>query len=76
MIEALRQGLLTAAETGTLSGQRIDDSVRRILTAKIRYEVGPVDPDKLDAVNGAAQLGTIVDLLDFVATRKAADGKS
>jgi beta-N-acetylhexosaminidase len=76
MIELLRLGLLTAAETGTLSAQRIDDSVRRILSAKIRYGVGSVEPTDLDAVNGAAHLRTIVDLLDVVATRKAEDGKS
>lgn len=73
MIEPLRQGLLTAAESGTLSNERIDDSVRRILSAKIRYEVGLFDSGQLDAVNGAAHLRTVVDLLDVVATRKAED---
>jgi beta-N-acetylhexosaminidase len=75
MMEPLRQGLLAAAETGALSRQRIDESVRRILSAKISYGVGTVDSGQLDAVNGAAHLRTVVDLLDVVATRKAEDGQ-
>jgi beta-N-acetylhexosaminidase len=75
MMEPLRQGLLTAAETGTLSSQRIDESVRRILSAKIRYGAGSVKSGDLDAVNGATHLHTVVDLLDVVATRKAEDGQ-
>jgi hypothetical protein len=75
MIEPLRRGLLTAAETGTLSSQQIDDSVRHILSAKIRYGVGSVTSDDLEAVNGAAHLRGVVDRLDVMATRKAEDGQ-
>lgn len=75
MIEPLRQGLLAAAKAGTLSSQRINESVRRIVTAKIRYGVGAAYPDSIDAVNGAAHLRTVVDLLDVVAARKAEDGQ-
>jgi beta-N-acetylhexosaminidase len=75
MIEPLRQGLLDAAEAGTISTQRIDDSVRRVLTAKIRYGVGTSSSPGLDAVNGAAHLRTVVDVLDMVAKRKAEDGQ-
>jgi hypothetical protein len=75
MIEPLRQGLLAAARDGALSKSRIDDSVRRILAAKVRYGVGPVGPEDLTAVNGAAHLRAVINVLDVVATRKAEDGQ-
>jgi beta-N-acetylhexosaminidase len=75
MIDPLRDGLLTAAKDGTLSAERIDASVRRVLTAKLRYGVGPVGDADLSEVNGASHLRAVIDLLDAVAERKAEEGE-
>ena len=75
MIQPLHEGLLVAAEEGTIPIERIDDSVRRILTAKLRHDVGPVGDADLAAVNGASHLRTVVALLDTVAARKAEEGQ-
>ncbi len=48
--EAAYQGVLSAVHAGTLSENRIDESVRRILTEKYRWmsesSIGLLDPDK------------------------------
>ncbi|MGH2617768.1 MAG: beta-N-acetylhexosaminidase [Thermomicrobiales bacterium] len=75
MIDPLRDGLLAAARDGTISPERIDGSVRRILSAKIRYDVGPVGDADLAAVNGSSHLQAVVDLLEVVAMRKAEEGQ-
>jgi beta-N-acetylhexosaminidase len=75
MIQPLRDGLLAAARDGSLSPERIDASVRRILTAKVRAGVGAVGEADLAPINGASHLRAVIDLLDAVATRKAEEGK-
>jgi beta-N-acetylhexosaminidase len=74
MIDPLREGLLTAAREGKLSPERIDESVRRVLAAKLRYAVGPVGDTDLTAVNGASHLRAVIDMLTAVADRKAEEG--
>jgi beta-N-acetylhexosaminidase len=75
MIDPLREGLLTAAREGKLSPERIDESVRRVLTAKLRYAVGPVGDADLSMVNGASHLRAVIDILAAVADRKAEEGQ-
>lgn len=74
MLAPLRQGLLDAAEDGALSEERIDASVRRVLAAKLRNDVGPVGDADLSEVNGASHLRAVINVLDAVAERKAEEG--
>jgi len=47
---AAQQGLLNAVRSGTISEQRLDESVRRILLTKARYGVLDWQPANVDAV--------------------------
>jgi beta-glucosidase-like glycosyl hydrolase len=75
MLQPLRDGLLAAAQDGTLAPERIDASVRRVLTAKTRYAVRPVGEVALASVNGASHLRAVIELLAAVAATSAATGK-
>jgi hypothetical protein len=46
-----------------------------ILTAKMRYDVGPAGEGHLAAVNGSSHLRAVIDMLDAMAVLKAESGR-
>jgi len=64
MFTQLRAGLLQALADGRISEARIDESVRRVLTLKERYQVGPASGEGLDLVGGAEHLRIAASILE------------
>lgn len=73
MIEQLHGGLVAAVEDGTLSEERLDESVRRILALKAEYAAGPASGDTLDLIQSPDHLRVIADIYAAVAARKEAN---
>lgn len=63
LLEPIRGALLSAVAEGRLPTGRLDESVRRILAVKERYQVGPASGAGLDRVGGAAHLRLVADVL-------------
>lgn len=70
MIEDLHQGLMAAAENGTVPMARIDESVRRILALKTQYDVGPAAGNQVDIIQNPAHFRIIAALYEAVADRR------
>ncbi len=74
MIEQLHAGMIKAVEDGSLSEERIDESVRRILALKAAFGItGPVSGDNLDLIQSPDHLRIIADIYAAVADRKEAN---
>lgn len=73
--EGIRDGLLDAVASGRIPEERVDASVRRILAAKARYELGPVSGAGIEQIKGAKHLRIVAAVLDQVAARQAEAGK-
>jgi beta-N-acetylhexosaminidase len=73
MIEQLHSGLLAAVEDGTLPEERVDESVRRILSLKAAYGAGPASGDNLDLIQSPDHLRLIAEIYTAVANRKEAN---
>lgn len=75
MFEGIRDGLLAAVADGRISEARVDESVRRILAAKARHNVGPVAGDTLAGIRGGEHFRILAALYEQVAARQAEAGK-
>jgi beta-N-acetylhexosaminidase len=64
MLVQLRSGLLQAVASERISVTRVDESVRRVLTLKARYQVGPASGDGLERVGSAEHLRVVADVLE------------
>ncbi len=65
--------MIKAVEDGTLSEERIDESVRRILALKAAFGItGPVSGDSLDLIQSPDHLRIIAEIYAAVADRKEA----
>jgi len=64
MVEQLRAGLLQAVADGRISATRIDESVRRVLALKARYQIGQATGEGLEQVGGAEHLRIVADILE------------
>ena len=60
-LTAARDALLEAADSGRLSPERLDESVKRILSLKVEYGLtnDPVDTPDVDALN--ARIGALTE---------------
>lgn len=74
MYDELRAGLLAAVADGTISAERLDESVARIVAAKLAADVGPASGVGLPAVKGAAHLRALAALFEAIADGRARDG--
>jgi beta-N-acetylhexosaminidase len=74
MYDELRQGLLDAVADGTISANRLNASVARVLAAKDAYGAGPADGDGLPEVKGAGHLRTLAALFDAIAAERERSG--
>ncbi len=74
MYEELRAGLLDAVADGTISEERLNASVERIVSAKHAASVGPASGAAIPQVKGAVHLRVLAALFDAIAESRAQDG--
>jgi beta-N-acetylhexosaminidase len=74
MYDEIRAGLLAAVADGTISPERLDASVGRVLAAKATYGAAPADGAGLPEVKGAAHLRTLAALYDAIAAERERTG--
>jgi beta-N-acetylhexosaminidase len=76
MIEQLHEGLMTAATDGRLPIERIDESVRRILALKTKYDVGPASGDDLNSIQSPEHFRIVGAIYEAVADRRQEEATS